>query len=116
MNEILEQKINQIINRLDLMHPNDPDRIDRLDEIVNLLLENEVETIHFLKYCKDEKTIFNIAALLDRLPAKFSSQELLNVLESLIERFPDKETLICNVEIAIDELKQELLWVSNNKS
>ena len=110
MFKTLELKINKIIDQMELMHSNDPDRIDCLDEMVNLLLENEAETIHLLKECKDEKTILYIAALLDRLPAKFPNKKLLNALESLIERFADKETIIFNVKIAIDELKQELLF------
>jgi hypothetical protein len=116
MLNVLESRINEIIDRLVLIHPDDPDITRYLYVIINLLLEDEKETTYFLKNCDDEKIIYWIAALLDRVAAKFPSYELLSILESLIDRCPGNEVFLLNFQTAINVTQEELLWLKNNSS
>lgn len=116
MPNVLESRILEIIDRLILIHPDDPDIIRYLYIITNLLLEDEKETIYFLKNCEDEKIIYWIAALLDQVAAKFPSHELLSILKSLINKFPGNEVSLLNFQIAINVTQEELSWLMNNSS
>jgi hypothetical protein len=104
----LEIKIDEIVNYSELLHPNDPGIMKYFDQVRVLLLEDEEETIHFLQECKNKNTMSWIAGLLDCLPGKFPSQDLINVFELLVDRYPDDPIHLLNLNLAIDELKQAL--------
>jgi hypothetical protein len=110
MTRPLEVKLNELVNKLELMHPNDPGIMRYLGTALDLLLKDEKETIEFLRKCENKNTISWIASLLESLPERFPSQDLLNVFESLLDRFPDDKILLLNFNLAIDEIKSALLY------
>ena len=104
MVDTLQQKINNIIDNLKSIHDEDPPRIEQLDAITNLLMENEKQTIELLRSCDDEQIIFWIATSLDEVASKFPSNDLLGILESLCIKFLANKMLVHNFQMAIDSM------------
>jgi hypothetical protein len=115
MSNTLKSKISEIINQLELLDPDDPQRMRCLRDRTELLLKDEQETLNLLKNC-DRKMIYGVMTALDEVAGQFPSYELLNILESLLKRFPNQEIFILNFKLAIDVVKTELKWLSNEKN
>jgi hypothetical protein len=112
----LEMKIKENIACIEATHINDPDRIIYYDKIESLLLEDKQETMELLRECNNIDIFSHIAALLDRLPGKFASQELLSLFESVISKFGHDRAVLLNLNMAIDELKSELAWLAQEEN
>jgi hypothetical protein len=112
MNDELVERLNNIVNLIDKRHQNDPVVIELLDEMAELMMKNELETINFLEgqSIYHERIIRRINTYFDDIAIEFHSNSMAAAMTSLIDRYPNNEVLKYNVDIAIkimENMEQE---------
>ncbi|WP_336638395.1 hypothetical protein [Lysinibacillus fusiformis] len=95
---INKKKLNDMVSKLDAMHPNDPAIESCWPQIVDEF-NDEQDTIEYLNNCS-EKEIYWISSVFDDLAYKFPSETYVDCIKKLAKKFPEIDM---EVEIKIAE-------------
>ncbi len=102
MSSSLSEQISDLAYKIDKAHVNSPDATLWLEEINELLLVDDTQTIIFLNSCNDKKVIYWICPLFQDIAMRFPSNRLSECLLSLIKRYPENNELPINVQRALE--------------
>lgn len=102
MSNSLSEQISDLAHRIDRTHVNSPDATLWLEEITELLLIDDTQTINFLNSCNDKKVFYWICPLFQDIAMRFPSNRLSECLLSLINRYPENSELPINVQRALE--------------
>jgi hypothetical protein len=102
MSNNLSEQISDLVYKIDTAHVNYPDATLWLEEITELLLIDETETIDFLNNCNDRKVIYWICPLFQDIAIRYPSNKLSDCLLSLIKRYPENNELLINIQRALE--------------
>ena len=103
MCDLLNQQLTELAKNIDSRHCNDPDVTEWLHQMAALVIEDEEKTIIFFQKCDDRhaRIIYWLSPFLENIANEFSSNELINAMNSLPSRYPDDKGLLKDVENAI---------------
>lgn len=84
-----EAELNNIIKKINALHPEDPKIYDYWGDLTRILTIDEKETIRFLNDLEDENAVNIISSVFDDVALQLKSPDLLRCLESLQVKFPN---------------------------
>lgn len=85
------------------MHPDDPRIIDKWNELVQILTQNEHSTIAYINSCSKEK-IFWLSEVFEDISEKLQSIQFIECIEKIEIKYPDLE-LELDIAFAKEALK-----------
>ena len=95
----MEEKINNIIEKIDTLHLEDPKIYDYWDEMASVLSSNKRETLLYLYHLNDPNTVLNISSVFEEMAIAFKTQDIICCFKYLQEKFPHLP-LNASVEVA----------------
>jgi hypothetical protein len=102
MSNSLSEQIIDLDYRIDGAHVNSPDATLWLEEITELLLADDTQTIDFLNSCNDKRVIYWTCPLFQDIALRFPSNRFSECLIFLINRYPENDELSINVKRALE--------------
>lgn len=97
------QKIDHILEERKDMHPDDPRIIDKWNELIQILTQNEHSTIAYFNSCSKEK-IFWLSEVFEDISEKLQSIQFIECIEKIEIKYPDLE-LELDIAFAKEALK-----------
>ena len=85
----MEKEINKIIEKINMLHPEDPKIYNLWEVLTNILIKDENTTIDFLNSCEDKETIDNLSSVFADVSIVLQSSQFINCIEKLEIKFPD---------------------------
>lgn len=103
MCNFLEQQLIELVKSIESRHPDDPDVTEWLHQMAALVLESEEGTVSFFHHCdsRHSRIIYWLSPFLEDMANEFSSDELINAMNSLPSKYPDDKGLVEDVRNAI---------------
>ncbi|ENH97021.1 hypothetical protein J416_07492 [Gracilibacillus halophilus YIM-C55.5] len=86
----IENKIKAILNQKKININDDYGTQKSWDELIEVLVENEENTLKYLENCSKEN-LYWISEVFEDIAESLQSEELINCLRKLDEKFPDLE-------------------------
>ncbi|WP_432663713.1 hypothetical protein R9X47_24400 [Wukongibacter baidiensis] len=100
---MIQKNAREIINERAVLHPNDPVVYEYWDRLTKILSIDLKETIKFLRSCNEEEILW-ISEVFEDVAYNLQSQEYINCLEELDEKYPHLN-LTSDIKIAKDFMK-----------
>lgn len=99
--QMLAQKLDELVQKIDLMHPEDPDKIKCLYSMSELMIQEEQTTIDFFKECNahHERIIYWMSPFFEDIVCKFPTNSMVDAMMSLIDKYPKDSVLPEEVEL-----------------
>ncbi|MGN7942055.1 hypothetical protein [Virgibacillus sp. 6R] len=101
----INDELTTLINKRKNSHPDDPSISDIWNEMVNILKDNENETISLLNKC-DKEELYWLSEIFEDLSYKFQSKRFIECLLELQEKYPDIE-LEEDIKFAVQSLDKK---------
>ncbi|KAA8783985.1 hypothetical protein Q9R46_19445 [Paenibacillus sp. RRE4] len=90
----------EVIRKRADLHMNDPAIEHYREELINLLSQNENETIAFLKKCSKEEILW-ISEVFEEISYNLQSVEYINTLKDINKKYPElKLTNVINTAVS----------------
>jgi hypothetical protein len=110
----LTQKLNNIVSKIETRKPYYENIEEWLHEMTELMLQNEQETILFFNKCKETEAriIYWLSPCFDDIACQFYSNDMIDAMTCLIEKYPEDDGLKRDVIIATNIIHN----IQNNHS
>ncbi|MEO2256105.1 hypothetical protein ABGV43_04155 [Paenibacillus amylolyticus] len=82
------QEAREVIRKRAALHMNDPVIEQYRDELINILSQNEDETIQFLKNCSKDELIW-VSEVFEEIAYNLQSAEYINTLKECDKKYPE---------------------------
>lgn len=104
MYNALNRQLDELVKKIDSRHFNDPDITTWLHEMAALAIENEQETVNFFNNCNADhaRIIYWLSPFFEDIANEFSSDEIINSMKLLPQKYPEDVGLSDDVEVAIE--------------
>jgi hypothetical protein len=104
MCNILNQQLNELVGEIESKHLNDPSKMELLEKMAVLMMDDEQTTINFFENCNANhaRIIYWISPFFDDIGDKFPSDKMVNAMISLIEKYPEDLDLRSDIQLATD--------------
>lgn len=82
--------IEKIIEERKKMHPDDPRIMEKWDELTQIFIQNEADTIEYLEQCSQESAYW-ISEVFDDIAENLQSVNFIKCIEQLCVKYPDAD-------------------------
>lgn len=93
------ERITQIVEEIEKLHPNDIKIYEYWDELTNILSKDEQATITYISNCQDKVIISNLSSVFEDIAYNLQSIPFIKELDKLKKKYPDLN-LSSMIEIA----------------
>lgn len=84
----LEDKVNEVIRKIETLHVDDPKVYEYWNEMASLLTGNETQTLDFLYHLNNSNIVEHISSVFEEIARAFKSKAVIKCFEDLEAKFP----------------------------